>query len=105
MERIDKPEEFVISEFDGVCSAGVYVGSMDSLKCVTRKLKWHEEKDANYDEGINVPTLTLKEISEQLDRYVLITVIVEGPMYGEIYRYGNYSGGDWWKIGTLDGYA
>ena len=105
MKRIDKPDELEIFEFDGVCAAGVYVGMLTQLKCVTHKLVWRQD-DSFADEfsaGVNV--LTLAEISEQLSRYGLITVIVNGPMSGAIYQSGNYSGADWYQIGELDGYA
>ena len=34
-----------------------------------------------------------------------ILVISESYMTGDIYRYGNYTDGEWWKIGKLEGFA
>lgn len=52
--------------------------------------------------------LSLDDIRIQVEmqyKRVVITVIAEYPLRGTIYRYGNYDGADWVKIGTIDGYA
>lgn len=52
--------------------------------------------------------LSLDDIHQQVVsgyKADLITVIAEYPLRGTIYRYGNYTGNDWVKIGTIFGYA
>lgn len=34
-----------------------------------------------------------------------IVVLNESYMAGDVYRYGNYNDGEWWKIGSLAGFA
>ena len=103
MERIEKPDEFTVCRFDGVTVTGVYVGTTDCLRCVNDRLKWRKEV---IEELSDEPTemLTLAEIEKQLKHHI-VTVIINGPMHGEIYQCGNYSAREWWKIGDLDGYA
>ena len=107
MKEIENPSEVVICRFDGVDAAGVYVGTMDNLQCVNDELNWREDKSAGDVAFGPYYVLTLDEIAEQLEwkTYSMITVIVEGPMSGAIYRYGNYSDKQWWQVGDLDGYA
>ena len=66
-------------------------------------LKWPKEK-------YNYPTqyLTLNEIQKQLEALYGDTVIIvfdESPLYGTIYRYGNYDPCEWEKYGTTKGFA
>ena len=101
MERIEKPGREVIIEFDGVVSSGVYIGPVADMRRVNGDLKWREE----HETGETIMVLTLNEIAEQLADAFLITVVVEAPLSGRIYQYGNYSDASWWQIGELDGYA
>ena len=34
-----------------------------------------------------------------------ILVLSESYMTGDVYRYGNYNDGEWWRIGSLVGFA
>lgn len=52
--------------------------------------------------------LSLADIQGQVEKQLnkaVITVIAEYPLRGTIYRFGNYDGADWLKIGRVDGYA
>ena len=88
-----------LAKFDGTTSVTVYKGGMSRLK--EADLKWREE-ETGCIEGDN-KVLKLSEIAEQV-KGDLITVVIEGPLRGEILQYGNY-GPEWWQIGTLTGYA
>lgn len=35
----------------------------------------------------------------------VILVISESYMTGDIYRYGNYTDGEWWRVGKMEGFA
>lgn len=35
----------------------------------------------------------------------IILVLSESYMTGDVYRYGNYNDGEWWRIGSLVGFA
>lgn len=84
---------------DGVNGAGIYIGSLDCLE--KADVLWR-----TVGEGINeFEVLTLYEIASQLRDAWIITVITESPFSGKIYQYGNYSDGEWWKIGSTGGYA
>lgn len=106
MKKIDNPADWEVCEFDGVSYTGVYIGSFDNLAHVNSMLKWRVDEERSkmcYDP---CKVLTLAEIAEQIqDIAYIITVFVNEPMSGEIYQWGNYSGGDWYCIGELDGYA
>ena len=103
MKKVENPSEFEICEFDGMNASGVYLGGLAELE--KAKPKWRIDKEATERCGIRLRVLTLKEIAEQLcEEYPVITVIVNRPLGGEIYQWGNY-GDEWWQIGTLDGYA
>ena len=61
---------------------------------------------SDFEEGDE--TLTLDAIFQQVNEVYgdsLILVIAEYPLSGKIYRYGNYKGGGWIEVGTIDGYA
>ena len=52
--------------------------------------------------------VTLDMIRKQIEsRYgkILIIVIAESPLHGEIFRYGNYEDKRWGQIGKNCGYA
>lgn len=50
-------------------------------------------------------TLTLEDISSQFPDNGCLTVLAESPLEGDIYRYNNYGGKEWVKVGTTCGYA
>ena len=103
IEKITNPKEYEICKFDGVNVSGVYIGSFDNLE--QANLNWHKEFMSCL--GMEVETLTLQEIQEQIytEEYkYIITVFVNSPLQGEIIQCGNY-GDDWYKIGSLCGYA
>lgn len=103
MSRIKDPKEVRVYEFDGVSQSAVYAGPLVALTRVNDELKWREE-DSGCFEPLKV--LTLDEIFQQLkDKYIIITVIVEGALAGEIYQVGNYADGRWYRIGDTIGYA
>ena len=103
MKKITNPEEFEICPFDGMNVSRVYLGGVAELERVI--LTWRIDKERSEMIEINCYVLTLKEIAEQLrEKTDLITVIVQRPLSGEIYQWGNY-GDEWRQIGELDGYA
>ena len=103
MKKITNPEEFEICPFDGMNVSRVYVGGVAELERVI--LTWRTDKERSEMIEINCYVLTLKEIADQLrEKTDLITVIVQRPLSGEIYQWGNY-GDEWCQIGELDGYA
>lgn len=46
-----------------------------------------------------------KSLKKQYDNIKLITVIIEGPLSGRIYLWGNYGDGYWYETGETCGYA
>lgn len=109
MNKIDKPEEYVVCQFDGVCASAVYVGGLTYLKAATDRLRWRVDEECSEMCAVDYKILTLKEICEQLTNLYggttpMITVIEEQPMSGIILQYGNY-GDEWWQIGETGGYA
>lgn len=50
-------------------------------------------------------TLTLGDIAAQFPANGCLTVIAEGPIEGNIYRYNNYGNREWLEVGTTCGYA
>ena len=77
--------------------AAVYTGWLTELKAA--EVKPHREMI----DHVPYTWLTLNEIAEQLD-YRSITVIVDTPLKGVIYHYGNH-GNSWEQVGTTVGYA
>lgn len=92
-----------IYEFDGTTAAGVYIGFLDRLVYVGNILKWNEEEVKEIGEKFTF--LTLREIREQLEGAMIVTVIVNRPTSGAVYQCGNYKDNEWYKIGELNGYA
>lgn len=78
--------------------AAVYTGWLTDLK--RTKVRPHIEEI----DHIPCSWLTLDEISEQLRPAHSITVIVDTPLEGIIYHYGNH-GGFWEQVGKTTGYA
>lgn len=90
--------------FDGVDVVQVYTGGMTHLE--KADLKWRDGgQELSRLFGFKAEILTLGEIEEQLGDRHLITIVIEGPLSGEIWQYGNYTDDTWYKIGTLRGYA
>ena len=109
MEKIKKPNEYVVCQFDGVCASAVYVGGLTFLKGVTDRLKWRVDEECSQICAVDYKILTLNEIVDQLKNLYggeapMITVIEEQPISGRILQYGNY-GDEWWQIGETGGYA
>lgn len=50
-------------------------------------------------------TITLEDIAAQFSENRCLTVIVEDPLEGHIYRYNNYGNQEWIEVGTTCGYA
>ena len=99
-------QEWQVTRFDSIETTSVYRGGFGNLKNVTDTLKWHSEYAEGLCMGMDVETLTLTEISEQLsDTREIITVIQDGPMKCKIFQYGNYNDGKWYKLGEVMGYA
>lgn len=100
MYRVSDDIEIIRS--DDIDASGVYIGGVDDLD--KAQLKWREEDWNEWDAGLKVEVLTLREIAEQLSDQGIITVMTHSPLHGEIYQYGNY-GPEWWRIGDTIGYA
>lgn len=97
-------QDWRVTRFDSIEHTSVYLGGLNNLKDVTGALKWHSE----WVEALcmDIETLTLQEISEQLSKSnIMITVIQNGSMVCNIFQYGNYSDGKWYKLGEVMGYA
>lgn len=110
--KITNETEFC--EFDGVETVTVYAGGLSWLTKVP--LKWRVDAELSETLSMRANVLTAGEILEQTKQWLeketgeelrgmIVTLIVEGPLYGVIYQYGNYSDGEWYKIGELRGYA
>lgn len=103
MKKITNPSEIEIYPFDGATVSRVYLGGLTDLEEVI--LTWRIDEERSKMMEIKYYVLTLKEIADRLrEKTDIITVIVQRPLSGEIYQWGNYGDG-WWQIGTLDGYA
>ncbi len=104
---IEAPEKAEICRFNGVVESSVYVGGLSGLMLATGDLEWRYDKEASKMCLVPYQTLTLSEISDQLcgkHKRPLIWVIVDEPLQGKIYEYGNH--GDMWEqVGELCGYA
>lgn len=69
-----------------------------------------DEHNVYYAKEYNVDAYaTLKDIEDmvlmQYDNVELITVIVEDPLNGTIYLWGNYGDNCWYETGETCGYA
>lgn len=98
--------DLTIVRFDGVTMSSVYIGFVNELHDITKRLNWRKIDAEEY--GYHAEGLTLKEIYDQVSKDMgrpIITVFVNDPMHGEIYQCGNYADGKWVKYGTTIGYA
>lgn len=94
-------EDLELCRFDGVNETVVYTGGLCLL--VPANIQWRNTGFCEITET-ELEYLNLSEIVKQLPHIPLITVVVNGPLRGEIYQYGNY-GPEWWCIGETMGYA
>ena len=110
MTKIEKPEEYIICEFDGVGAAHVYTGSFRNLVSANKMLVWREDEELGEMCYKPYKLLTLKEVANQIGNLYggkykpMITVFIETPLNGIILQYGNH-GDEWWNIGEMAGYA
>lgn len=100
-------EDIEVHELTATASAAVYIGGLTRLTKVNELLQWRfdEELAAALHWGLqDAKVLRLSEIAEQLPSGQVISVIVESPLHGEIYQYGNYHDGKWYQIGSTHRY-
>lgn len=98
------PGDTVIWRYDGIGATAVYRGWLTELEPANVKWKTTELsiKVANATDG-EPECITLDELTEQYPDEQL-TVIIDKPLDGEIWNYGN-AGKKWLRIGTTGGYA
>ena len=98
------PGDTEIWRFDGVRSATVYLGWISDL--TSADVKWRQD-DESYETAelcdCEPEYITLDELAEQFPKKQ-ITVILDDPLDGEIWNYGN-AGKMWIRIGITGGYA
>lgn len=98
------PGDTVIWRFDGVRSATVYIGWLNGL--TPADVKWRQDDDSYETAELcdcEADYITLDELAEQFPKKQ-ITVIIDDPLDGEIWNYGN-AGKKWLRIGITGGYA
>lgn len=98
------PGDTEIMKFNGVGAAAVYTGWLTALE--KAEVKWNvtdESRETAEICGGEPEFITLDELAAQFPDQ-LITVIIDDPLDGEIYSYGN-SGKNWVRIGITGGYA
>ena len=98
------PGDTVIWRFEGVRSATVYIGWLCGLS--PADVKWRQDDDSYETAELcdcDADYITLDELAEQFPD-TLITVIIDDPLNGEIWNYGN-AGKMWIRIGITGGYA
>lgn len=98
-------DDIELCEFDGVTAVAVYSGGVNRLEKINHKLRWRYDAEISRMCFDPAKVLKLSEIAEQCKDEYIITVIVESPLHGEIYQYGNYYDNKWYKIGETAGYA
>lgn len=98
------PGSTEIWRFDGVGAAAVYRGWLTELEPANVKWKTTDLSiwTANVTDG-EPEFITLDELAKQFPGEQL-TVIIDKPLNGEIWNYGN-AGKKWLRIGTTGGYA
>lgn len=98
------PGDTEIWRFDGVRSATVYLGWISDL--TPADVKWRQDDDSYETAELcdcEADYITLDELAEQFPKKQ-ITVIIDDPLDGEIWNYGN-AGRKWLRIGITGGYA
>lgn len=61
--------------------------------------------DFEYDDHIYTLEDCLNIVRKNGYTMGVILVISESYMTGDIYRYGNYTDGEWWRVGKMEGFA
>ena len=107
-KRVENPE--LVQLWNEMTSVRIIIHGEDLDDRLVQDLKWntHEEKDENGRVYETMDFISLAEIAEQVKARgydSTILVIAEDPMRGTIYRYGNYSDGEWCEVGWMCGYA
>lgn len=98
------PGDTVIWKFNGIGAAAVYLGWLTDLTPAVVKWRQNDESLETAEICDGEPDfITLDELAEQFPDQ-MITVIIDDPLDGEIYNYGN-AGKKWLRIGTTGGYA
>lgn len=98
------PGDTEIWRFDGVRSATVYLGWISDL--TPADVKWRQDDDSYETAELcdcEADYITLDELAKQFPKKQ-ITVIIDDPVNGEIWNYGN-AGRKWLRIGITGGYA
>jgi len=105
LTKIENPEEYEVCKFDTVTGTTVYSGLLGELK--KEELLWRVDQELTEAFGFPAEVLTLKEIYDQMSKKDcdVVTVVINGPFSGTILQTGNYERGDWYEIGSLNGYA
>ena len=98
------PGDTVIWRYDGIGATAVYRGWLTELEPADVKWKTTDLsiEVANATDG-EPECITLDELTEQYPDEQL-TVIIDKPLDGEIWNYGN-AGKKWLRIGITGGYA
>ena len=98
------PGDTEIMRFDGVGAAAVYTGWLTELE--KAEVKWNVTDESRKTAEIcggRPEFITLDELAAQFPDQ-MITVIIDDPLNGEIYNYGN-ARKKWLRIGITGGYA
>ena len=98
------PGDTVIWKFNGIGAAAVYLGWLTNL--TPAAVKWRQDDESLETAEIcdgEPDFITLNEIAEQFPDQ-MITVIIDDPLNGEIWNFGN-AGKKWLRIGITGGYA
>lgn len=71
------------------------------------ELEWHEDKSGKEIFGMDLETLSLNEIANQVkfkrNYKGIIMLFIQGPLYTHVYEYGNH--GEYWEyLGEYMGY-
>ena len=96
---------YEVCKFDGIGSTTVYKGGFGHLINITDQLAWHKDFEHTGEYGMEIEFLELHEISDQINTIGMVTVIEEDPMKTNIFQWGNYLGGNWINLGSVQGYA
>jgi hypothetical protein len=106
------PDSIIYEKIEDPSSVRVY--AQDYINAVSimcfelpvplSSLKWNEDRPEQAGGDVFL-WLSLDDIAKQIgDERGIITVTVEGPLDGIIYRYGNH-GDEWEIVGRMCGYA
>ena len=93
-----------IYQFDGINSSAVYEGGLTHLEQLD--VEWNTDDESYETAEIcdgDPEYISLDEIVEQFPDADQLTVIIDSPLHGEIYNYGN-RGKKWLRVGFTGGY-